>query len=261
MAGKVSIGTAWAEAADFIRRERRLLAPVVLGLIALPATISALVMPNVAVGTIPEPGGWVPVTIIALLVSLMAQLAVMRMAMGWDRSVGEALALALRRLGPVVAALLLFGLIYGLVATPLLVIVAFMTGGDEAAATPLTLFVILLALILIPRILPLTALAMEERIGPWALLRRAYALTRGSHLRILGFFIIYLLVSRLLATVVTVTVGSAAAVLIGSPEPMTVSRLVVALALGLVQGGLATVFAAMTGRITRQLLSAPKSGT
>ena len=259
MAGKLSIGTAWAEAAAFLRKERRVLAPLVLGLITVPATISALVSPNVAMGQIPEPGAWVAVAIIAFLVSLAGQLAIMRLAMGWEGSVGEAIRLAWKRLLPVVGALLIFGVLYALAATPVLIAVGAATGGDQAQAAPVTALVVLIALALLPRFLPLTAIAMEEPRGPWSLLKRAFALTRGNYWRLFAFLLTYLLLSRLLGLVVTITIGSAAAVLIGPPAPMTVSRLVVALALGLVQGALGAVFAAMMGRIGARLIegSAP----
>lgn len=254
MAGKVSIGQAWAEAAAFLRKERRVLAPIVLGLITVPATISALASPNVAMGSIPEPGAWVGVAILAFLVSLAGQLAIMRLAMGWQGSVGEAIRLAAKRLWPVVGALLIFGLLFSVAATPVLIAVGAVSGGDEAKAAPVAVLVVLIALALIPRVLPLTAIAMEEPLGPWPLLRRAYALTRGHYFRLLGFLLTYLLLSRLLGLVVTITIGSAAVLLIGPPEPMTVARLIVALALGLVQGALGAVFAAMMGRIVVRLI-------
>ena len=260
MSRTVSIGTAWTEAAAFMRHERRLIAPLVLALIVVPGTISALITPTFPIGTFPQPGGWMAVVAVCVLISLVAQLAIMRLAMGWDGSVGQALGLAVRRIGPVMVALLLFALLYSLAAIPFLLIGGLAGGGGERGATLLASLVVAAALATIPRIVPLTALAMEEATGPWRLLRRSFALTRGRYWPLLGFFIIYLFIGRLLGTVVTVTFGSAAALFVGPPDPMTVSRLMIALPLGIAQGLVAGLFAAMMGRITLQLLGRSSSG-
>jgi len=259
---KLSIGAAWTEAAAFVRSERRLIAPVVLGLIVVPAVIAGLVRPDAPPGMQPEPSGWTIVAFAALLVAKVGQLAIMRLAMGWDGSVGEALKLALRRIWVVLGAFVLFGLAFVVVATALVLIAMLVSGNAAPGATnPIAFAAMVVALLLMPRVLPLTALAMEERAGPWRLLRRTLELTRGHYWRLLGFFLIFLIASLIIAVAVKVTVGSATELLIGPSRPMSVSRLIVALVTGLVQGLVLSIYAAMTGKLTLQLLGRSISGT
>jgi hypothetical protein len=55
-------------------------------------------------------------------------------------------------------------------------------------------------------------------------------------------------------------VGSVATLALGPPEPLSVSRLAIALAGGLVQGVVATLYAAMIGRLLLQLPGGSTSG-
>ncbi|MCY7339510.1 MAG: hypothetical protein LH465_06105 [Sphingomonas bacterium] len=262
MAGQLSIGKAWGEAAAFVRRERRLIAPVVLALIVVPAVIAELIKPSSAVGTQPEPGGWSLVVLASLLIGMIGQLAIMRLAMGWDAPIGGALKLAFRRFWSALGALFLFGLMFGLAVIPLVVIMALVSGGDARVMTGrITLLLIVVIFAAMPRILPLTAVAMASEGGPWRLLKETFRLTRGNYGRLLGFFLLFLVASFALAAAVTIAFGSAAALLIGPPEPMSVSRLIVALAGGLVQGVVLSLYAAMTGRITLQLLAESSEGS
>jgi len=143
------------------------------------------------------------------------------------------------------------------------VLIAMLISGDAAqsATNRIGFAAMIVALLVMPRVLPLTALAMEERAGPWRLLRRTIELTRGHYWRLLGFFLIFLIASLIIAVAVTVTFGTAVELLIGPSNPMSVSRLVVALVTGLVQGLVLSVYAAMTGKLTLQLLGRSTSGT
>ena len=262
VAGRLSIGAAWVEAANFVRRERRLIAPVVLAFIVVPAVIAELVKPSAAVGTQPEPGGWSLIVLASLLIGMVGQLAIMRLAMGWDGPIGGALKLALRRFWAALGALLLFGLLFGLVTVPLVVILTLLSGsGTTSATNRITLLLILVVFAVMPRILPVTAVAMAREGGPWRMLKDTVQLTRGNYGRLLAFFVLFLLASFALAAAVTVAFGSATALVLGPPAPMTVSRLIVALAAGLVQGVVLSLYAAMTGRITLQLLDGSIKGT
>ena len=262
MTGKLSIGMAWTEAATFVRRERRLIAPLVLALIVVPAVIAELIKPSAAIGMQPEAGGWSLVVLVALLIGMIGQLAIMRLAMGWDASIGGALKLAFRRFWSALGALMLFGVLFGLAVIPLLIIIALVSGGDASVlGGRITLLLIVVIFAAMPRILPVTAVAMATDGGPWRLLNDTFRLTRGNYARLLGFFLLFLVASFALAAAVTIAFGSAAALLIGPPEPMSVSRLIVALAGGLVQGVVLSLYAAMTGRIAVQLLDGAPSET
>mgnify|MGYP003297299922 FL=1 len=101
---------------------------------------------------------------------------------------------------------------------------------------------------------------MSERLGPWALLKRSWATSRGHYWRLLGFFLLFLIASLVLALAISTVVGSLAVLAFGAPDPLSISRLALALAGGVVQGIAATLYAAMVGRILVQMGEGSSSG-
>lgn len=256
MARSVSIGTAYGEAAAFVRREKKLLAPLVLATMVVPATVSQLVQPG---NPLAGAGGfepWMAIAFVALLAMLVGQMAVSRLAMGWDGSLGEAMALALRRLPTTLAALILYFVAVGLALFPVIVVLTLIGGARMASIVP-----ILTVFAAAPRILLAPALVMDRRLGPWGLVKAAWRDSRGRYLRLLSFFLLFMVASLVLAMAAASVVGSIATLALGRPEPMSVSRLIVALAGGLVQGVVATIYAAMIGRIVAQLPAGSTTGT
>ena len=260
MATGVSIGTAWTEAAAFARREKKLLAPLVLALMVVPATISQLVQPS---NPFAGPEGfrpWMAIAFLALVAGLVGQMAVSRLAMGWSGSLGEAIMLAFKRLPTVIAALILFFLCVALVLIPIIIVLT-LVGGVGGGAKLANLVTLLVVFGTAPRILLAPALAMDRALGPWGLVKTTWQATRGHYWRLVGFFLLFLAASLIFAMAVSSVVGTLATLALGTPEPMSVARLLIALAGGLVQGGIATVYAAMIGRIVAQLPERSTSGT
>src|SRR4051794_17141740 len=103
---KLSISTAWVETKDIIARDSRLFVAVALALFVLPGLVLDVSVPSAAAGELPPAGPWIAVACIAVLVSLVGQLAVIRLAMGPHLTVGEAIRHGLRRLIPYVGAVL-----------------------------------------------------------------------------------------------------------------------------------------------------------
>jgi len=255
----VSIGAAWSEAAAFVRREKKLLAPLVLALMVVPATVSQLLQPS---NPFAGPGGfqpWMAAAVIALVAGLVGQMAVSRLAMGWHGSLGEAIKLALKRLPTVIAALILFFLCISLVLLPTIVVLTLLGGAASTAklANALTLLAVFGAA---PKILLAPAIAMDRHLGPWGLVKATWRATRGQYWRLLGFFLLFLAASLIFAMAAASVVGTLATLALGTPEPMSVSRLTIALAGGLVQGVVATIYAAMIGRVVAQLPERSTSG-
>lgn len=256
----VSIGTAWTEAAAFVRREKKLLAPLVLALMVVPATVSQLVQPaNPFAG----PDGfhpWMAIALIALLAGLVGQMAVSRLAMGWNGSLGEAILLAVKRLPTVIAAFILFFVCLALVLIPIIVVLM-LAGGAGGTAKLANLVTLLTVFGAAPRILLAPALAMDRGLGPWKLVKATWQATRAHYWRLLGFFLLFLAASLIFAMAAASVVGTLATLALGPAEPMSVARLVVALAGGVVQGGVATIYAAMIGRIVTRIVDQSTSGT
>lgn len=261
MTRHISIGTAWAEAAAGLRRERRLVAPVALGLMLLPSVLSAMVQPA-TVASDNDPPAWRMVAMFAiLLVTIVGQMAIVLLVDGWRGSVGQAIARAVRRLPP----LLLAGLMLML---PLFVLLAVAGGlggvrADPAkmsggAAAVILLFMALMAFVAI-RLLPMVAFAATTDAGAVALLRRTWRATHGHFWKLFGFFLMWLIAFLIVAFATTAVVGSIVMLAFGRPEAWSVSLLTFAFVTGLVQAVFMTIYSAMLARIAAQLDGAPGS--
>ena len=263
MISTLSIGAAYGEAAEFVRREKKLLAPLVLAFLVLPMSVSQLVQPSNPFAD-EGSGSWIPIAMLALLLQLVGQMVVSRLAMGWSGSLGEALALALRRLPVTIVALLLYFACLTLLLVPLITILLLLSGGGApgAGATRFINSLTLLALLVaVPRVMLVPPFAMAEAIGPLALVKRTWRASSGQFWRLLGFFLLFLIASAVLALAVSTVVGTLAALAFGPAEPLSLSRLLIALSGGLVQGIAGTLYAAMVGRVAVQLLARESKGT
>ena len=103
---KLSISQAWDESRAVIARDGALLTTIALALFVLPGVISDIATPLAPPGELPKPGYWIVLTALALLVALVGQLAVIRLAIGSGLTVGEAIRHGARRVPAYLAATL-----------------------------------------------------------------------------------------------------------------------------------------------------------
>lgn len=264
---RLSIGKAWEEAAAFLAREGRLVAPVALALFALPSILLNWAYPA---GTAASASGLASLGLFLVLVAVMiGQMAVVLLATGWHASIGEALGKVARRVPSLLgAALIIFG--------PLLLIFsialasALMAAGisDPAGVTPdammkapgvawLLLLMMVILLFLAVRLFPMSAVAANESAGPIALVRRSWALTRGHFGRLLMALLLLVFAALVLSYAVSIAVGSLVTLSLGDPRAFNLSALLMALAGGIVSALISSVSAAMVARIYVQLTDAP----
>src|SRR5688500_15443584 len=102
----LSIGRAWDEAKAALQANRRLIVPVALGLVLLPAVIASMVEPQAPAGQQPPAGLWMLVAAAMIIVMMVGQLALVLLVNGWGGSVGEAIGKAARRTPIAILALL-----------------------------------------------------------------------------------------------------------------------------------------------------------
>ena len=269
MAGKLSIGTAWTEAAAFVRIERRLLAPVVLGLVMVPAVIASMVQPDASAGARPEAGGWMILTLLMLLAMVIGQLAIALLATGWRGSVGAAIGRSAKRL----PTLMLAGLAVMIPIFIFMTMIMMLSGVKAGANGQLTqsssgpasslLFLLLFAavLYLVVRLLPLVPIVANGDDGPIAALKRSFAMTKGSFWKLLGFLLLLAIAFAVAGLAISAVVGTFVTLALGRPEPWSVSLLLIALVGGLIQAAFITIYSAMLARIAVQLNGPPTSGT
>lgn len=263
----LSIGKAWDEAKAALLANRKLIVPVALGLILLPAVIVSMVEPRVAPGESPPAGSWMLVGLAMVIVMIVGQLAIVLLVNGWRGSVGEAIGKAGRRSPVFVLAALAYLL-------PVILIFSFLLGvagvGTNAEGQVdldnfnssgwLVLLLFLLALVFVSiRLLPLLPVVASEGAGAIASLKRSYSMTSGHFWRLFSFLVLLMIAFFILALTVGYVFGGLVTMTLGQPAPWSLSLLLIALAGGAVQAGFVMVYAGMVARIYAQL-SAPQTG-
>jgi hypothetical protein len=261
---RLSIGKAWEETSAFLAREARLVTPVALALFAVPATLMGWANPSGQPGAGPAGMGW-PLTLVALLVTMIGQMTVAALAIGWTGSLGSAISLAARRVWGLLASVLLIFLPVTILAILVLAMLVGASGLTDAsqltpetlAATPgVALFMMLLLvtfLVIGVRLFPISAVAISEMSSPFPLLRRAWRLTKGSFWRLLAVLLLVLIAAMVASAAVTTVVGSLMTLAAGEMKPFSLSALITALADGIIASAITAVSASLVGRIYVQL--------
>lgn len=257
--------------------EGRLLLPVALALFVLPGLLLNVTIPVTKMDELPAAGAWIAVGLVAFLVSLVGQLAVIRLSIGPHVSVGEAITHALRRLPAYLIAVLVWVVPLLLVGTALYTFLGPAVdpsgtrevAGGSGAAIGASLALILLTIVgifLAVRLMLSSAVASAENIGPIAIVRRSWELSRGSWWRLFIFLVLF----GIGALCLLLAVDSIAAVLVrlvtDDAGPRSLGGLVISIVSQLVSATLSVVFFVMLARLYVQRAdvgqaSVPSSGT
>lgn len=265
MAG-LSISRAWDETKAIVVRDGKLILAVTLALIVLPQLISGMLDPQPVAAS--EPSTMARLLVIfAILIGIVGQLALIRLALGPPVSVGEAIAHGARRFPATFGALILFGLGFALVLIPLLILLisigiidAPQPGAQPTAGLVAMIFVIFAAILAVgPRFMLMMPVASAEQSGPIGLLRRSWAISSGHYWRLLAFLILIFLVAIMLL-ITAQLVGGILAQIAGKVEPMSLSALIVALLVSIAQGVFTGMSSVMLARIYVQLTDGQESG-
>jgi hypothetical protein len=265
---KLSLSQAWEETRRVLARDGRLFLAVALALFVLPGLILNVSMPDGAPASLPGAGIWVAVALAALIVSLVGQLAVIRLAMEPHVAVGEAIVHGLRRLVPYVLCVMIWAL-------PILIagsVLYNLVGADEAhppLAAALGLIVLSIAGIYLGvRMMLSSAIASAEPIGAVTILRRSWDLSHGNWWRLFVFLLLFFVGALCLILAVDSVAGLLVRLFAADAGPRSVGGLLVSIVSQLVSGLLSVVLFVMLARIYVQLsgahanaVSVPRSGT
>ena len=261
---KLSIGKAWDETSAFVVREIRLVAPVALALFAVPAALIGWINPGGQPATAPGGLGW-PLMLIALIITMIGQMTIAALAIGWSGSIGSAIGLAARRVWGLLGTVLLVFVPLGIIAAIALAVLIGSAGLTDSSeftaqtleATPgigLFLLVLLVLFVVIGvRLFPISAVAISETSSPVTLLKRSWRLTRGHFGRLLVVLLLILIAATVASAAVTAVVGSLMTLVAGEARPFSVSALVTGLADGVIASAITALSAALVGRIYVQL--------
>lgn len=271
---RVSISRAWEETQAIIRRDGRLFSIVVLALVALPTAIMGAVSPR-GIGESTSTLGETLITLIASLIAVVGQLALIRLVLTPGETVGSAIAHGLRRMPILLIALILVVIALFIAAIPFGGVLAVAGVPLTQSATPTynlpTVIATLLYLALITYVgvrLVLTApVVTAEPVGILGLLRRSWQLTSGNWWRLFGFIMMFVVAMMIVVIAIAAVVGSVTGLAFGPPDPLSASALIGALVQGLVNAIVTLVFVVMLARIYAQLAgsgeaqaSVPSSG-
>ena len=269
MASKLSISRAWDETRDIFRSDGGLLISVALALIVLPAIVVGIVAP-------PEPGVQASgadqiLRIASALIAIVGQLALIRLALGPSTTVGDAIGHGTRRFLPTLGAIVILLIIMAVIIIPLMVVLALLMGIDPsqmgAGAKPgpqvglLVLIMCLVALAISVRFTLLSPVASAEAIGPLAIIKRSWNLTKGHYWRILGLVVLLLIAAIFLLMTAGVLGGLLARLVSSDVEPFSVAALIVSLVAGVAQGAFSVLASVMLARVYAQLAGSGAEAT
>ncbi len=270
----LSISAAWDETVAFVRHERRLLFPLAFMLIALPvALMQAFTPAPPAPDQPPAAGLWLLLIPISLAASMIGNLAISYLALRPGTAVGESISQGARRFLPLLGAVLMVG-VAGIVLLFLDAMIAVMLvpGALEGAAggvpTEAMGFAILLAvLLLLPpliyfsaRLLPMTPLAAVEPVGSFRIIARAWELTRGHGLKLVGFVLLIGLTYGIVTTAIESVAGILIRMLVGPLEPGSLAALLVIILMAGVNTVIGPYVTSLIARIYAQLAPHDPSG-
>ena len=258
----LSISAAWEETRAILARDGRLYVSVALALIALPSAINPLVNPrgvNFAVTPL-----WLDlVAIVAPLIGLAGQLAMVRLAIGPSITVGGAIVHGLKRMPFYLLAVLLLACALFVVAIPFGLVLVLtgvqMTGAKtiqvQNSPVSVLLGVIYLAILLFVavRMILSAPIASGENAGPIVILKRSWTLTAGHWWPLFGFLLMYVVGAVIALLAVGSAVGVVVRLTIGAIEPMSAAALVLALIQAVVGAAVSGLFALMLARLYLQL--------
>ena len=263
----LSISKAWDETKAITARDGRLIAAVALALFVFPGVVLDLSMPEPISGKLPPPGPWIAIAAVVILISLAGQLAVIRLAMGPQLTVGEAIRDGIRRLPFFVGAAFLWSLPFVLVGSILAIQLAGKPDNPSPAVSVALLALTAVMVFFWVRFILIPPVASAEKIGPFGILRRSWDLTGGHWWHLFGFLMLFAVAVITLLLAVEAVTGIVARLLLGQPGPWTVGGLLVALVSQLLSAAAYSVFFVMLARIYVQLsghrsaTGAEKSGT
>lgn len=260
MSSKLSISRAWDQTRDIFRRDGGLITAVALALIVLPEVVVGIVAP-------PEPGATEPAAgaqmlrLLAGLISLVGQLAIIRLALGPSTTVGAAISHGLRRFPSTLGAFALLVIVMGLVLIPTAAVLSILMGVDlnqlSQAPTPgmamLFLIIVIIGALISVRFTLLAPVGSAEALGPFGIFKRTWQLTAGHYWRLLGLVALLLIAALFLLLTASVIGGLLARLVGGEISAFSVGALIVSLVAGAAQGAFSILASVMLARVYSQI--------
>jgi hypothetical protein len=265
---RLSIGQAWSETKEVLRRDGSLIAVVALALLVIPGTLVGLAAPATAASA-QQGASWTgALALLSGLIGLAGQIAISRIALGPPLTVGQAVGTGFRRLPAFFLSALLW--ISPFVLGTAAVLAA--SGADFTnpsaplpqanPASGLVIFALMIIFLVVAVHMLFTtpAAAGDSSLGPIGLIKRSWSLSRGKGLKLFGLLLLVILA----AIVLVVGLGSALAsvflLVLGDPAPFSLSALFIALVQQLLNAVISVALAVLIARCYAQLTGERETG-
>lgn len=261
---KLSISQAWEETRLVLARDGKLIGAVALALLVLPGLVVNSIMPTAQRGVMPAPGPWMIVGLVALVISFVGQLSIVRLAMGPQITVGQAITHGARRTPPFLGAFLMWAVPFALLVSVLYEIARSNAANVSAIAAMAMIAVFIVGMFFAVRLLLLGPVASAEPIGPLDIFRRSWDLTAGNWWRLFGFVLVFFIGAVILLWATASVVGLLAKMVFGDVAPLSAGWLVVMIIAQVLSAFVYVVLFTMQARIYAQRAGAdasvPKTG-
>jgi hypothetical protein len=230
---KLNVGLALGEVKQALRRSIGLYLTVALAFNVVPSLLQSLAMP---VPPTPGQSSALPFFLLTAVVLLMivGWIAIQRLSLLGER-VGDAVGRSPVPTARMFGLLLLLAIPAAFLISPF--IGAYQSGTPElqgAASTAILLILIILLFPLVRLILTLPIIATEES-GVLHAIKRSWRLTRGNTWKLYGLVLLALFLTGLVTVAAQRALGSVLLLLLGQPEPWSVSALLLSLSVQLAQ--------------------------
>jgi hypothetical protein len=271
---KLSITAAWNETAAFLQKEWWPVFLIAFALTSLPGLILQALMPGMMAGRMAMTPGSPPdlaqlvaamrpfflALIPLLLLSMWGNLTVNVLALRRETVVGSAFGRAARRLPALIGATLLLFVVLLIASLPIGVALAMgIRSGHAGLPALLIVLLVVAAVFVMVRLIPMNAAAAAEDVGPIGILRRSWQLTAGHFWKLLAFLLLMVVLFLVIMMAVGAVFGILIVLVTGPPLPGSFAAFVVSLVSGLVQAGFISVFLVFVARIYAQLAGDPAS--
>jgi hypothetical protein len=253
---RLSLSNAWDDSKRIFARDGGLLTSVALALFVLPEVVAVVVSPPTI--TTPTIEGRI-IGLVAALIGVIGQLAIVRLALGPSTTVGSAIGHGFRRFPSMLGALVLLGLGLLIILVPIMAVlmaagIVELPGGRPSPSFGVAVLVLAVACVFLAvKFIMTVPVASAEDAGPWTVIKRSWTLTNGNYWPLFGLEVL-LLVAAVVLLLAAQMVGAVIANVVGGDvTPFSVSALILAIFVAAAQAAFTVLASLMLARIYAQL--------
>jgi hypothetical protein len=264
----VNMGNVWDRTTEFLSANVGAWLPIALITMLLPNAVNTLI--GGAAATI-NPLVVQGYALVCALIALWGQLAVAALALGPDGERSRAMAAATGSFGRAVAAMLI--LLVGIAVLALPIVGVFVASGIDLAALRggiaqadmsrgtalfVSLYGLLIGLVIVFVTIRLALLypVIVAEGGVIAAIRRAWTLSRGIVWKMIGVWLLFVIVYLVAAAAITSGVGVVIGLFADMQNPFSVGRIIVAILSGAVTTAFTLIVAAFSAKLYRAAIAA-----